>query len=214
MNITSKKFPKLKQFNKKANKNRNIRVGVTVNTPRGIGIVTWRQNENVEVAVKPDRKEELLPCYRYRYTIANITISDNPVDSKDPLYEGAWYWITNYAIIENQKYELIKHNSIFKEHEQMIPGKRTDRTISAGIWGSYKYRRYTGVNKHGEPFDFELCLKPAFPIPYGDRILYALGESNGYITDMNNNGWIFQRKIKDSDIKYGICKYAGKEIKE
>lgn len=208
MNL-SEKYPKLKPFNKRASKHRNIRLGVTVETSRGIGIVTWRTGDDLEVAVRPDREGEVMPCYRYNYKASDVTISNNPVAQDDRLYLGAWYWIMNQAVGNNQDYESIKHRAIYDEWESNIPGKRTDREISLGPWGSTKYRRYTGVNKHGQPFDFELNTNPAFAFPYGDRIMYALGSNDGYISDMNGHGCIYRRKITDADINYGFAKYAG-----
>lgn len=205
----SEQYSKLKPFNKNAGRHRNIRLGVTVHTPRGIGIVTWRKGDELEVAVRPDKEGEVMPCYRYHFTIDDVEIAAEEVSKDDRLFTGAWYWIMNQAVGENQSYEAIKHRAIYDEWERHIPGKRAERTISLGAWGSTIYRRYTGVNKHGQPFDFELNTKPALAIPYGDRIMYALGQSDGYITDMNGHGWIYRRKITDNDINYGIAKYAG-----
>ena len=205
----SVQYPKLKMFNRNASTKRNIRLGITVDTNRGLGIVTWRKGDELEVAVRPDHEGEVMPCYRYNYKLTDVEIADEEIAKDDRLYIGAWYWIMNHAISENQSYESIKHRSIFDEWESRIPGKRTDRDVSMGAWGSTKYRRYTGVNKHGQPFDFELCLRPALAIPYGDRIMYALGASDGYITDMNGHGWVYRRKITDDDVNYGIAKYAG-----
>ncbi|OQV53376.1 hypothetical protein [Bacillus velezensis] len=200
---------KLKSFNKKyIGKKREIRVEVSVLTDRGIGIVTWRKGDEIEVAVKPDRVDEVMPCYRYNYAIYDVEISIDAVPKNDRLYNGAWYWIMSQAIVENQDYEAIKHRAVFDDQESNIPGKRTDREISIGTWGSATYRRYTGVNKFGQPFDFELCLRPALAIPYGDRIMYSLGFSDGHITDMNGHGWIYRRKMRDNDINYGLAKYA------
>lgn len=211
MQKTSEQYPKLKPFNKKAGKQRNIRLGVTVETPRGIGIVTWRKVGKLEVAVRPDRDGEIMPCYRYNYELDDVETPTEEVMKDDRLYAGAWYWIMNQAVVDNQSYEAIKHRAIYDEWESRIPGKRTDREISLGVWGTTTYRRYTGVNKHGHPFDFELNMRPALAIPYGDRIMYALGANSGYITDMNGHGWIYRRKITDSDINYGIAKYAGSQ---
>lgn len=205
----SEQYPKLKPFNKTTTKKRNIRLGVTVNTKRGIGIVTWRKSEEIEVAVRPDREGEVSPCYRYRYKIEDVEVSVEEIAKDDRLYDGAWYWIMNQAIGDNQDFESIKHRSIYDDWEPRIPGKRVDREVSMGTWGSTKYRRYTGVNKQGQSFDFELNTKPAFAFPYGDRIMYALGANDGYISDMNGHGWIYRRKITDDDINYGIAKYAG-----
>lgn len=209
MSKLSEQYPKLKPFNKAAAKKRDIRLGVTVITNRGVGIVTWRKGEDIEVAVRPDREGEIMPCYRYNYTVDDVEIAAEEVSSDDRLYNGAWYWIMNNAIGDNQHFEAVKHRAIFDEWEPRIPGKRTDRDVSMGAWGSTKYRRYTGVNKQGQPFDFELGLSRAFPFPYGDRIMYALGSNDGYISDMNGHGWIYRRKITDDDINYGIAKYAG-----
>lgn len=205
----SEKYSGLRPFNKKVGKHRNIRVGVTVDTSRGIGIVTWRKGDELEVAVRPDREDEVSPCYRYRYAVSEVDLAAEEVTQDDRLYAGAWYWIMNQAVGNNQDYEAIKHRAIYDEWECNIPGKRTDRVISLGDWGSATYRRYTGVNKNGQPFDFELNTRPALAIPYGDRIMYALGSNDGYITDMNGHGWIYRRKITDNDINYGIAKYAG-----
>lgn len=209
MSKLSEQYPQLKPFNKAAAKKRDIRLGVTVITNRGVGIVTWRKGEDIEVAVRPDREGEIMPCYRYNYTVDDVDISAEEVSSDDRLYNGAWYWIMNNAIGGNQHFEAVKHRAIFDEWEPRIPGKRTDRVVSMGTWGSTKYRRYTGVNKQGKPFDFELCLSPSLAIPYGDRIMYALGASDGYITDINGHGWIYRRKITYDDVNYGIAKYAG-----
>lgn len=210
MKINSELFPQLKPFNKRPpSKARDIRVGTTVSTSRGIGIVTYRNREKLEVAVRPDKPDEIMPCYRYNYEVANVEIPAFEVDVTDRLHIGAWYWIMNSAIQANQSYESVKHRAIFEEYETMIPGKHNDREVSAGPWGTFKYRRYTGTNKRGEPFDFELGLKTALAIPYGDRILYALGADDGYITVMNGHGWIYRRPITENDINYGLAKYAG-----
>jgi hypothetical protein len=209
MKKLSEQYPKLKPFNKPASKHRNIRLGVTVTTSRGVGIVTWRKGEKIEVAVRPDRVGEVSPCYRYNFTVADVELASDSVAEDDRLYDGAWYWIMNQAIGDNQDYESIKHRAIFDDWESRIPGKRTDRDVSMGAWGSAKYRRYTGVNKRGQEFDFELCLRSAFAFPYGYRIMYALGSNDGYISDMNGHGRIYRRKITDADINYGLAKYAG-----
>lgn len=209
MKKLSEQYSKLKPFNKAAGKKRNIRLGVTVTTNRGLGIVTWRKGEELEIAVRPDREGEVSPCYRYRFTVNNVDLSDEAIAEDDRLHGGAWYWIMNQAVGDNQAYEATKHRAIFDEWESNIPGKRVDRDVSMGVWGSTKYRRYIGVNKHGQPFDFELGLKSALMLPYGDRIMYALGANDGYISDMNGTGWIYRRKITDEDINYGIAKYAG-----
>jgi hypothetical protein len=135
MKPLSEQYPKLKSFNKKAGKQRDIRVGATVNTSRGIGIITWRKGEDIEVAVRPDREGELSSCYRYRYTPADVSLSDDPVNETDRLYGGAWYWIMNQAVGANQDYESIKHRAIFDEWVDYIPGKRVDREVSMGAWG-------------------------------------------------------------------------------
>jgi hypothetical protein len=210
VNTLSEKYPKLKPFNRKAGKQRNIRVGATVNTSRGVGIVTWRKGDGIEVAVRPDREGEVSSCYRYRYSAVDVDLADEPVNESDRLYGGAWYWIINQAIGDNQDYESIKHRGIVDEWVSNIPGKRVDREVSMGAWGSTTYTRYTGVNKHGQPFDFELNVKgSAFTFPHGDRIVYAIGANDGYISDMNGHGWIYRRKITDSDINYGLARYAG-----
>ncbi|MED1742070.1 hypothetical protein P4U97_21685 [Bacillus swezeyi] len=210
MRKLSEHYSELKAFNKKSiRKKREIRVGVSVLTDRGIGIVTWRKGDEIEVAVKPDREDEVMLCYRYNYAICDVEISINAVPDNDRLFNGAWYWIINQAIVRNQDYEAKKHRAIFDDLEPNIPGKRADREVDMGIWGSATYRRYTGVNKYGQPFDFELCLRPALAIPYGDRIMYSLGSSDGYITDMNGHGWIYRRKMRDNDINYGLAKCAG-----
>lgn len=215
MYTLSEKYPKLKPFNRKASKYREIRVGATVNTTRGIGIVTWRKGDKIEVAERPDREGEVSSCYRYRYAAADVEFAEDPINENDRLYGGAWYWIMNQAIGDNQDYESIKHRGIFDEWVSRIPGKYVDREISMGTWGSTTYRRYTGVNKHGQPFDFELNVKgSAFPFPYGDRIMYALGANDGYISDMNGHGWIYRREITVDDIHYGIAKYAGPQEEE
>lgn len=215
MTPLSERFPQLKPFNKRQpSKARNIRVGASVNTSRGIGIVTYRKGDKLTVAVRPDRPDELLACYRYSYEVAEVELANEEVDEADRLYMGAWYWIMNSAMHDNQSFESTKHRAIFDEFEPLIPGKRKDREVSAGPWGTFSYRRYAGKNRRGEPFDFELGLTPALAIPYGDRIMYALGIDDGYITDMNGHGWIYRRPIEDSDINYGIAKYAGPQEAE
>lgn len=199
-------------FNKKATKFRNLRMGVTVDCPKGKGIVTYRgkpfKKDVVEVAVVPDVEGEVSPCYRYQYSPEDVTISPEPINECTRLYDAAWYWIMGHAVDQNAKYEIERHEFICAEYSSLIPGKYVDRDVSAGPWGSYKYRRYTGVNKNGDAFDFEMNIKRPF-IPCGDRVLYALGKGDGRITDMNGHGWIYRRKITDNDINYGLAKYAG-----
>lgn len=205
-NITSYYLPSLKRFNRKAGKHRNIRAGIVVETARGVGIVTVRDKDVVWVAHEPP--EGLLWIEQYTYPVDNLTPIDAKIDETSKFYRGAWQKIEDEAMNANQMYEVRKHEAIFSEYESLIRGKKTERTIDMGTWGSTTYRRYTGVNKHGQPFDFEVNIRNPF-IPAGDRVLFALGFGDGCITDMNGYGWIYRRKITEADVNYGEAKYAG-----
>lgn len=205
MLITSEFIRALKPFNKRVGKNRNVRVGLAVNTKRGVGIIISRDGSELWVAHESD---SIVWYESYIYDIEEVKVSDIVIDTESQLYKGAWQFIEDSAINANQTYEVRKHEAIFEEYESMIPGKRTDRDISMGMWGSTTYRRYTGMNRYGQPFDFEANILRPF-LPVGDRVLYAMGVSDGYITDMDGYGRIYRRKIEDRDVRYGLAKYAG-----
>jgi hypothetical protein len=208
MKTSSEYLKAIRPWNRKCSKHRSIRVGVSVETSRGLGIVTWRKGEKITVAVKPDKEGEVMPCYTYNYSIEDVKASAEEVPRESRLYFGAWSNIENYANGDNQSYEIARQVAIFEEYESLIKGKRTDRDVSMGEWGTAKYRRYSGTNKHGEAFDFEVNIVRPF-MPCGDRILFALAADDGYIADMNGHGRIYRRRIEDRDINYGPAKYAG-----
>lgn len=196
--ITSEDFWSLKKWNKKAIVKKNIRVGVTVITKRGVGIVTTRDKEEVWVAHESD---SLLWCHTYTYHINDVMLSNKDIDKESKLYKGAWQNIRDSAIVQNQNYEIEKHKRIVKEWSHLISGRKEKRTISTSF-GSYDYVRFIG-----DDFDFEICVNNPF-IPNGDRVLYAIGKGDGYITDMNGYGRIYRRKIKQEDVNYGLAKYV------
>ena len=206
-----------REFNRKGEaKYKRIRCGVYVQTNdgRGRGIVSARTGSEIWVTF-PSRTS--MPGETYTYDVSDVTLCDNipplsGIGEAEGSYERyAWTMIYDAAMSRNQSYEARWQMWIVAEYEALVPGKRKDRDIG-GEWGTFKYRRYVGKNKRGEPFDFEVCVTRPF-IPDGDRILFALGV-NDYITRMNGHGRIYTQKITDEDVNYGLAKYAAPKTEE
>jgi CBS domain-containing protein len=196
--VTSENYRKLKRYNRKASgKRKNIRAGVVVDTKRGVGIVTHRDKETIEVAHESD----VLWCERYSYDIADIEPSGAEIDVESRHYRGAWGWIVGNAMHNNVSFEYDKSRAILEEHAHRVSGKTEKRTIST-TFGSHEYIRFIG-----DGFDFEIDVSHP-SISAGDKVLFALGKGDGFIVDMNGHGWFYRRKITDRDVKFGLAKYA------
>jgi hypothetical protein len=203
MKLNSEYLPSLRPWNRKCSKHKSIRVGVQVETPNGLGIVTWRKGDQLHIAVKSDG---FLASDQYRYAIDDVSISDQIIAADSPFYKSAWYQICSEAYLDNVYFELARQGATFTEYEGRVKCKRSEREISTAF-STVTYRRYTGVNTRGEAFDFEINItRPQ--LPAGDRILFALGIGAGLIANLNGHGRIYRRKIEDSDMNYGLAKYA------
>lgn len=206
--ITEMNFKR--KFNKrKASKKPNIRVGSVVDTTRGMGIVTYRNADDLEVALQSD----ILWCERWLMSINDVDLSNQEIDIESKLYKGAWSWIISYAHNQNIEYEQDKSKWYADNIPKLKNVTYSKRTVST-TFGTHDYMRLTlnGL------FDFEVDVK--YPsLDTASKLEYAYKLHSGelttddpyYITDMkyltNKYGdlWgISKRLIKWEDVNYGL----------
>ncbi|TCI26694.1 hypothetical protein EVJ32_04790 [Exiguobacterium sp. SH5S4] len=203
-NILSSTYPTLKKFNKKQQSRKDLRMGDVVETDYGVGIVTNVDKDSYNVAVKPTQDRY---GWESQYCVAkdSVMLSDVSIDPKSKLHRGAWMIIEDSAKYMNQKYEIEKGKAVFLGLEWKIEAKREERLSRPGAWGQKPYRRYTGVNPKGQSFDFELCVASGTYFGYADKVMYALGLNDGYISHLDGTGWVVRRQIVDHDVNHGLC---------
>jgi len=206
-NILSNTYPELKKYNKKQSKKSDLRMGEVVMSGYGLGIVTHVSKDDYHVAVTPENENHGW-VVQYRVPKGEIHKVDHPIDLEIKLYRGAWMIIEDYAKQLNQRYEVDKGNSIVSDLSWTIKAKREERVSKPGFGGSRLYRRYTGTNPKGESFDFELAAEESTYFADGDRVLFALGMNDGYISHLDGTGWVSRRKLEYRDVNYGLCKYV------
>lgn len=194
MEITAYNFRELRKWNKKASTYRRIRMGVVVETVRGIGIVTHRDKSRVWVSTPPE-EGDLSWGTTYEYDVSDVALTDEGIVSSSKLHRYAWGKIRDNAIDNNASHAICRQRLIVNEYADKIKCKKEVRTVT-GFMGSSDYTRFIG-----DGYDFEINLRRPF-VPDGDRLLYALGLSDR-ITTIDGRGNVGNRKILESDVIIG-----------
>ena len=200
---------KLKYNRAKPRSYPDIKTGVTVETDRGIGIVTHRDNKIAWVALP----SEELNCEQWKFDLQDIKVTAEV--SNNLLKEAAYTWIMYYAQTENVNYEQDRSEFYVVNIPSMEDVKTKIRKFSVGRV-SAKYLRLTH-----EKFDFEIDID--FPsIGTADRLQYAYDISKGnndihYIRSVRSVGkhrvmGVFNKEMTLDDINYGQAySWTGKD---
>lgn len=193
--------PKYKRkYNRKAARKKYIRVGTTVNTKRGIGIITVRDKDELWIAHECDN----MNCSQYIYKLDDVELLDESIDKSSKFYECAWTWIIYHAMAMNTKYETERAYYYIENIPNMKGVKTSTKSVST-TFGSHEYLRLT----YKDSFDFEVSLSYGAHIGCADRLKYAYALWNGddtngmQIVDINGHGWVTRREIKPENVKYG-----------
>ncbi|PGT89885.1 hypothetical protein [Bacillus thuringiensis] len=186
-------------FNKKIRKHKELRMGVTVQTDKGFGIITYRDGERLTVALP----STTLWCERWEFAITDVQVTQEEISQTSKLSLGAWDWIMVEAHSLNVRYEKERSRDAVKH---LVAGKgvklteREEPTRS----GSMKYIRLTLPNV----FDFEFGVT-IVDIGLADTIDYAYAlagglDTTGYMKrDIGYGGRIIKTPLTPKDVNYG-----------